>query len=366
MKIQAAVVWEKGAPFSVEAVELEPPRPTEVIVRVRAVGICHTDLLARDGLYPTPHPLVCGHEGAGVVEQTGASVTKVKPGDHVVLTFVWCGHCQNCLRGQRPYCDDMFRLNFGGVRADGSTPISQDGRPIHAEFMGQSSFATHAIVEERSLVRVSNDVPFHLLAPLGCSVQTGAGAVLNSLQPPVGSSIAIFGSGGVGLCALMAARVAGCWPIIVADLRDARLELATRFGASHTINAGEVDAVEAIKEITGGGVQYSLEVTGDTGVFRQAVHCLRETGTCGLVGAAPYGAEGKLDMTTVLRGRNIRGIIYGDSVPDLFIPLLIELQRRGQLPYEQLIERFPFEEINAAAAASESGQVIKSVLELGG
>lgn len=363
LRIKAAVVWDKGCEFSLEEIDLEPPRDHEVLVELRAVGICHTDLLARDGLYPTPHPLVCGHEGAGVVKETGSSVTKVTIGDHVLMTFDSCGECENCLAARRPYCDQMFELNFGGFRADGSSPLSKDGETIHGWFMGQSAFATHAVVEQRAVVHVPHSVPFHVLAPLGCSVQTGAGAIFNALHPTAGTSIVIFGSGGVGLAAVMAARVAGCNPIIAVDLRPERLALAARFGATHTVDAGRLDAVGEVKRLTKGGAQYSLEVTGDPRVLRQAVDCLRETGLCGLVGAAPHGAEASLDWTTLLRGRSVRGIIYGDSIPEVLIPRLVSLQQSGLLPFDELVERFPFEKINTAAAASEDGRVIKPVLE---
>ena len=209
LRITAAVVWDKGRQFTIEEVELDRPRDHEVLVELRAVGICHTDLLARDGLYPTPHPLVCGHEGAGVVKEIGNAVTRVTVGDHVLMTFDSCGECENCLVGKRPYCDRMFELNFGGFRGDGSSPLSKDGELIHGWFMGQSAFATHAVTEERALVRVPRNVPFHVLAPLACSVQTGAGAIFNVLRPASGTSIAIFGTGGVGLAAVMAAGSPG-------------------------------------------------------------------------------------------------------------------------------------------------------------
>jgi aryl-alcohol dehydrogenase len=362
MEITAAVVRSAGGPFLLEELDLAAPRATEVQVEMRAVGICHTDLLARDGLYPTPHPLVCGHEGAGVVVAVGEDVSRVSPGDSVVLSFASCGACRNCLQGRSPYCDDMFRLNFGGRRADGSSPLSRDGELVNGCFGGQSSFASHALVDHRALTKVGGELPFERLAPLACAVQTGAGAVANVLAPEPGSSIAIFGTGSVGLCATMMAAVAGCDPIIAIDRKPSRLEAAIRLGATHAVDAAREDPVAAVRDITGGGADHSLEVSGVPSVLRQAVECLRETGVCGLVGAAPYGAEVTLDMTCLLRGRTVRGVIIGDSTPDVFIPELIDLHLAGRLPFDRLVEVFPFDRINEASAASEAGEVIKPVL----
>jgi aryl-alcohol dehydrogenase len=362
MRTQAAVVWEAHGPFELEDVELEAPRPTEVVVAMQAVGICHTDLIARDGDYPCPLPLVCGHEGTGVVETIGSAVTKVAPGDRVLMSYYSCGRCANCRNAQEPYCDEMFRLNFGGVRDDGSSPISHDGRLVHGCFMGQSSFARHAVADERTVVKLDSDLPPELLAPLACGVQTGAGAVANALRPRTGASLAIFGAGAVGLSALMMAVVAGCAPIVVVDVVESRLAMATALGATHTIDASATDPVAAILELTNGGAQYSLEVTGRPEVFRQAVDCLRETGECVLVGAAAYGAEGTLDLTTVLRGRAVRGTIMGDSIADVFVPQLVKLVESGRLPVDRLVTTFPFEQINDAAAASLAGTAIKPVL----
>lgn len=362
MKIRAAVVREKGKQFSIEEMDLDEPRDDEVLVRIVGAGICHTDMVARDQLYPVPHPLVCGHEGAGVVERVGAGVTKVKPGDHVVLSYVSCGTCANCRRGKPQYCFDLYQLNFGGARPDGSTTVHQNEKAIHAVFFGQSSFSTYSLAFERNVVKVREDVPLEILGPLGCGVQTGSGTVFNALCPEAGSSLAVFGAGAVGLSALMAAKTVGCLPIIAVDIKAKRLQLAQELGASHAINASEVDPVKEIKAITGGGANYSIEATGLPHVVRQAVDCLAPTGVCGLLGAAPFGAEVNLDVNTVLFGRTVRGVIEGESIPDLFIPRLIELYRGGLFPFDRLIKFYPFTEINRAVADSESGAVIKPVL----
>src|SRR5262245_31404181 len=206
MQIRAAVATAKSEPFAIEALEIDDPRDDEVLVRMVGVGICHTDLIVRDQYYPTPLPAVLGHEGAGVVERVGARVTKVQPGDHVVLSYLSCGTCPNCQRGQMFYCPQLFALNFGGGRLDGSKALRRRDSAISSHFFGQSSFATRAIANQRNAVKVSPDAPLHLLGPLGCGIQTGAGAVMNSLNPRAGSSIAVFGAGAVGTSAIMAAR----------------------------------------------------------------------------------------------------------------------------------------------------------------
>lgn len=362
-KARAAIVYAKGQPFTIEEVELDTPRDNEVQVRIVGAGICHTDLIVRDQYYPVPLPAVLGHEGCGVVEQVGARVTKVQPGDHVVLTYLSCGACMNCQRGRPVYCLNLFPLNFGGARADGSATLHCRGNVIHGAFFGQSSFGTYALATERNVVKVRKDVPLEILGPLGCGVQTGAGAVMNALRPEVGSSLVVFGSGSVGLSAIMAARVIGCTVIIAVDVKPARLALARELGATHTVNVGETDAIEEIRRITGGGAMYSLELTGSPQVLRQAVDVLIPTGVCGVIGAPPMGTEVSLDINTILLGRTVRGIIEGDSVPDIFIPQLIDLYSQGRFPFDRLLTSYPFDQINQAAADSEHGETIKPILQ---
>jgi len=361
--IKAAVVREKSGPFLIEDIHLEEPRDNEVLVRIHGAGLCHTDLVVRDQIYPTPLPAVLGHEGAGVVEQVGKNVHTVEPGDHVVLSYTSCGVCQNCRAGDLGYCPDIFGHNFSGGRPDGSSPCSDaHGERLNACFFAQSSFAEKAIATERNVVKVRKDVPLEFLGPLGCGIQTGAGAVINALKPAAGSSIAVFGAGSVGLSAVMAARVVGCASIIAIDLNDSRLELAMELGATHTINAGKQNPVEVIQELTGDGVQYSLECTGLPSVVRQAVDSLRLTGVCGVIGVAPLGTEITLDMNGIMFGRTVRGIIEGDSVPQTFIPKLVGLYADGRFPFDKLIKTYPLDRIEDAVAASESGDVLKAVL----
>lgn len=365
MEITAAVAREKEQPFSVEKLELGEPRADEVLVRVVATGVCHTDLIVRDQWYPVPLPSVLGHEGAGVVERIGESVSKVRPGDHVVLSFNSCGECNNCAQGNPAYCLNFFELNFGGARPDGSNGLHRNGEAVHGYFFGQSSFATYALASERSVVKVREDVPLELLGPLGCGIQTGAGGVLNVLQPEAGASIAVFGAGAVGMSAIMAAAVAGCTTIIAVDVKPSRLELARELGATHTIDGAETEAVEEIGNITGGGVAYTVETTAAPEVFRQAVDALAPLGTCGLIGAAPLGTEANLDMNGLLiPGKTVRGIVEGDAVPDVFIPRLIELYDKGRFPFDRLIKHYDLDDINKAAEDSEAGSTLKPVLRM--
>jgi aryl-alcohol dehydrogenase len=365
MKIKAAVIFETGGDFQIEELELDEPRDDEVLVRVVASGICHTDLGARAGHLPIPEPpSVFGHEGAGIVEKVGARVTKVKPGDHVVLSWDYCGTCSACKAGKVLYCLNFFMHNFHGARPDGSVTLHKDSHPVHGSFFCQSSFATFALANERNVVKVPGDVPLEVLAPMGCGVITGAGAVINSLRAGPGDSIAVFGAGTVGMSAILAAVVCGCTTIIAVDINPERLAMARELGATHTINAAAVNPVEAIREITGGGAQFTLECVGNPKVLRQAVDSLPRLGVCGLIGVVPPGTEVALDMDLLMNGRAVRGILGGDAIPDLFIPRLVELYRQGRFPFDRLITYYPFEEINRAIHDMEAGRVIKPVLRM--
>lgn len=363
MRTRAAVVEGASAPFDIVDVELGPMREHEVLVRIVGVGICHTDLAARDQHIPMPLPAVLGHEGAGVVEEVGSAVTRVRPGDTVVLTWTCCGTCAACRAGQYTYCEDFFRDNLAnGSRPDGSATIHRDGEVVHGHFFAQSSFAHHALAPEGSVVPVQTDMPIESLAPLGCGVMTGAGAVMNDLRPRPGDSVAVFGIGTVGLSAILAAVVCGCTTVIAVARRAERLEVARRMGATHTVNATETDPVEAIRDITAGGVDFSLECVGKPAVLRQSVDVLRRRGVCGLLGAVAPGTEVTLDMDLLMNGRDVRGIIEGNAVPDLFLPRLLELHAQGRFPYTDLISTYDFDDINQAVEDMEQGRVIKPVL----
>ena len=364
MEIRAAIVFEKSGEFSIESLQLSDPKDDEVLVRIVGAGICHTDLAARDQHLPIPLPSVLGHEGAGVVEEVGTRVTKVKPGDHVALSWMCCGSCPSCRAGHDPYCENFLSLNFSGARPDGTTTLRKGDQVIHGSFFGQSSFANFALAEERNVVKVPKEIPLEILGPMGCGIQTGAGAVMNALQAGPGTSIAIFGVGPVGMSAVLGAVVCGCTTIIAVDISPERLKMAEELGATHTINAGEVNPVEAILELTGGGPNFSLECVGNPAVFRQAVDVLPLLGVCGLLGVVAPGTEVSLNMDLIMNGRTVRGIIEGDAIPDLFIPKLIELYKQGRFPFDRMITFYPFEEINKAVEEMEKGLVIKPVLRL--
>lgn len=364
MKIDAAVVSREGGPFEIVSAELAPPAADEVLVRIAGAGVCHTDLVCRDQFFPVPLPCVFGHEGSGVVERVGSAVSRVQPGDHVVLSFSSCQVCPNCLAGKPGYCLQLYQHNFLGTRTDGSSALSRNGAPLHGHFFAQSSFGTWAIASERNTVKVDREAPLWLLGPLGCGVQTGAGAVINALRPQAGSSIAIFGAGTVGLSAIMAARLCGCAVIVAVDPVASRRQLALELGATHAVDPSSEDPVKAIHALSGGGVHHSLECTGIPQVVRQAVDALTLTGLCGLMGVARLGTEISLDMNGILFGRAIRGIIEGDSVPHEFIPRLIELHRQGRFPFDRLVSAYEFADIQKAVEASERGEVIKAVLRM--
>ncbi|GAA0448272.1 zinc-binding alcohol dehydrogenase [Paractinoplanes deccanensis] len=337
MRIRAAVVEEPGGAFVVADVELEEPRADEILVRVTAAGICHTDLAMRRGWTRTP--MVFGHEGAGVVEAVGAEVSAVSPGDTVCLTFRSCGACEQCGAGHPAYCL-RSDLNARGTRSDGSTPHSRGGRAVYGNFFGQSSFATYALAYESNTVKVPAGLPAALAAPLGCSVQTGAGTVFTVLRPEKGETVAVLGAGAVGLSAVMAAVAAGCEVLVVdrvAERRDLALEL------------GAVDRKLA-------GVHYVVDTTGRPEVIDEGLRALRRRGTLALVGLV---GRAELDLATVLyNGIRLRGVIEGDATPAGFIPYLVDLHRQGRLPVERLITEFPFDEIEIAARSG----TIKPVL----
>jgi aryl-alcohol dehydrogenase len=364
LQTKAAVTHGKGEPFKIEEITIDEPKAGEVLIRILATGVCHTDLIVRDQYYPVPLPAVLGHEGSGIVEKVGEGVTSLKEGDHVVLSYSSCGECTNCRSGNPYACTQFFELNFTGKMKDGTCRLHKDGQDV-SNFFGQASFAYYSVASERNLVKVPTDVPIEILGPLGCGIQTGSGAVLNKLKPDAGSTIVIFGCGSVGLSAVMAAKVASCTTIIAVDVQNSRLEFAKELGATHTINPKETNTVEEILKITGNGVQYSIETTSRPEVLRQAVDCLATLGRAVVIGAPALGTEVSLDVNTVLFERSVIGVLLGSAVPQLFIPKLIELYRQGKFPFDKLIKFYSLEEINQACADSESGVTIKPVLKIG-
>jgi aryl-alcohol dehydrogenase len=365
MQIKAAVVHERSSPFVIDTVELCAPRPDELIVRVVASGMCQTDLHGRDGYYASPYPGVYGHEGAGVVAAVGSAVRSIVPGDHVVMSFPWCGTCDNCRQHMHSYCVHAFGLKMSGTRADGSTLLSKNGAPVYSAFFQQSSFGTFALTQERYAVKVRKDAPLELLGPLACSGQTGAGAVLNVMKPKPGEGLAVFGVGAVGLSAVMAAKIAGCDPIIAVDVHGHRLALARELGATHAIDHGNCDKVVAeVRAITGSGVRYAIDTSALPAVFREAIECLMPGGTCVLLGSARKGNEVSFEMPFLQEGRVVRGVIQGDSFPKEFIPRLVDLVMDGKFPIEKMIKFYDFADINLAAKESSAGIAIKPVLRM--
>jgi aryl-alcohol dehydrogenase len=363
MKTKAAVTFGKGEPFEITEITIDDPQPGEVLVRLVASGICHTDFFAQNQSYPVPLPAVLGHEGSGIVEKVGVGIKHIQPGDHVVLSYSSCGVCRNCLSGKAYACEQFYDLNFSGRMADGSCRLHLDNREV-SNFFGQSSFAHYSVASARNVVKVPKDVPLEMLGPLGCGIQTGSGAVLNKLKPDPGSSIVIFGIGAVGLSAVMAANVAHCGVIIAVDIQNNRLDLAKDLGATHTINAKEKNVVEEIMRITGSGVNHAIEASGRPENTRHAVDSLATLGTAVQVGGSAMGTEVTLDLNTILFERNLNGFLMGESVPQTYIPMLIDLYKQGKFPFDKLITYYTFEEINQAFEDSKKGTTIKPIIKL--
>nr|WP_067060379.1 NAD(P)-dependent alcohol dehydrogenase [Mucilaginibacter sp. L294] len=361
MEITVAVIKEKKGPFTFEKVQLDGPRPNEVMIKITACGICHTDLAVRDQIYPAPLPIVLGHEGSGVVEAVGDEVTKVKPGDHVVISYGHCGKCPNCLKGSPSYCYNFLGLNFGGCRTDGTHAHHHGNEVLNDFFFSQSSFGTYTVAPETNVVKVDNTVPLELLGPLGCGIQTGAGAVINSLKPGPGSSIIIFGAGAVGLSAIMAAAATGCTTIIAVDINPFRLEFALTLGATHTLDSRQSDFAEVIKAIDVNGIDYAVDTTGRGEVINAAIYSLKSKGICGIIGASPTPLS--LDANYLVgKGLQLKGIVEGDSIPDVFIPQLIALFKAGKFPFDKLIKFYEPADINQAAEDSEKGITVKPII----
>lgn len=349
MKIAAAVLRRPGEDPVIEEVSLDEPGDDEVLVRMVGTGVCHTDLVAIGGAMRMPLPCVLGHEGAGVVERTGPGVTALAPGDHVVLSFDSCGACATCAARRPAYCRRFHALNSSGLRGDGTTTMGA----VHGSFLGQSSFATHALASVRNAVRVAHDLPLARLGPLGCGVLTGAGAVLNVLRPAAGSSMAVFGLGTVGLSGVMAAAVAGCARIVGVDPDPRRRALALELGATEVLAppaeiAPRVDA--------------SLDTVGSGEVVAAALAVLRSPGTCATVGFRGARNPVTIDQGHLVFGRTLTGVIEGDADPQAFIPRLVDLHAGGRFPFDRLITEFAFEDLPDALAAARSGAAIKPVL----
>lgn len=363
MKVTAAIAREINGAFSIESVDLVEPNADEILVKLIATGICHTDLAIIEQIMPLPLPYVLGHEGAGIVERVGAEVTSVVPGDHVVLTFNTCGECDACREAHPAYCEHYPLLNFATRRADGSATIhDSNGKPLGCAFFGQSSFATYALSSARNTIKVRPDAPLELLGPLGCGISTGAGTVMNVLKPCSETTLAVFGTGAVGMAALMAAKALGVRRIVAIDRVASRLALARELGATDTIDTSTQDLAATLEAM--GGVDQAIDTTGVPAVIAGAVGGLRERGTCVLLGASKQG-EVTLNILPLISGRVIRGVVNGDCDPAVLIPQLVEMYLDGTFPLDRLCAFYNLAEINQAVADSYSGKTIKPILRFG-
>lgn len=355
----AAVVHECGGPYTLEEVELDGLRSDEVYVRVEAAGVCHTDANMQ---VMVPMPAVLGHEGVGVVEEIGSGVKDVKPGDRVIMSWPACGVCPNCLTGKRYICDNAFSLLFGGKRLDGSPTIKLGGEWISGSWFQQSSFATYSLVPEDSLVKVEDDVPPEVLAALPCGAMTGAGAVLSALKVGPDDGLLVLGAGGVGLSAVMAAHMAGVYPLIAVDVDPGRLSLATELGATHTVNAADEDPIARVQEIVPGGVCFAFDSSGVVSSWKTAAASVRAGGTFGVCAAVEQETLGGSPHIMLSKGNRIQFIMGGSVVPRVFLPKMIEWYLQGRFPVDRLVKTFPFAEINEAFAAAHRGEAVKPVL----
>ncbi|SNT69863.1 MULTISPECIES: NAD(P)-dependent alcohol dehydrogenase [unclassified Psychrobacter] len=364
--ITAAVTACKGADFELKELKIRAPEGDEVLVKVIATGMCHTDLIVRDQYYPVPLPAVLGHEGSGIVDAIGPNVTDLQVGDHVVLTYGYCGKCTQCITGNPAYCSDFFGRNFSGADPEGHNAIcTHDDQAVHDHFFAQSSFATYALSRENNAVKVDKDVDIALLGPLGCGIQTGAGASINALKVTPASSFVTWGAGAVGLSALLAAKLCGATIIIAVDIVESRLKLAQELGATHVINSKEQDPIEAIKEITGGGVNFAIESTGRPEILKQGVDALGILGKIAVVGAPQLGTNAEFDVNDLLLGgKSIIGVVEGSSSPKKFIPELVTLYQQGKFPFDKLIKFYDFKDINQAAIDSHEGITLKPIVRI--
>jgi len=365
MKITAAVTHKAGD-ISIEEIDLAPPKASEVLIKILAAGVCHTDAAGIAGYIPwIKFPQVFGHEGVGIVEEVGAAVETLKEGDRVALSFPSCGHCSYCLAGYPFACDSLNDLFFNGTYKDGTYRLSKDGSDI-GSFFAQGSFATHAVVDARNAVKIEgiSDEQLKYFCSMGCGVQTGAGTVLNRIKPKPATSLVVFGTGGVGMSALMAALIAGCNQVIAVDVIPSRLELAKEIGATDTINAKEVpDVVAKIKEITGGGANYSVESSGIPDLTLQSVQCLRRLGTAVVVSVTgPAETHIPIEMGLMNPSVTLAGLTEGGANPQVFIPILTEYFKAGKLPIDKLVKFYDFNDINKAFEDSHKGETIKPIL----
>jgi len=361
--MKAAVLYEAGAPLKIENLTLDEPQQNEVLIKLVATGVCHTDLHFMKGEMPSPMPVVPGHEGAGIVEKVGPGVTTLKPGDHVILMVAFnCGKCRYCYEGRPTWCVEnlpvqmMATLPYGGIRL-------HKGKQEIRHLFGLACYAEKVVVHERSAVKVRNDAPLDVVCLLGCGTSTGIGTAINSARVKPGESIAIFGCGGVGLSAVMGAKLAGA-RIIAIDVLDSKLEKAKELGADYVINAEKDDPQIKIMEILGGGADYALEFIGNTEVMAKALGSIRPGGLLIVAGMAPLISMLNIAPFEFLIGKTITGAVQGDVIPQIDIPRYVDLYMAGKLPIDKLITNsYGLDQINEAYEALEKGKVIRSVIK---
>lgn len=358
--MKAAVFYGPNQPVKIENVDIDEPREREVIIRTVASGVCHSDLHFIDGLYPWPAPAILGHEAAGVVEKVGSQVTYLKPGDHVIACLsVFCGYCPECMSG-RPY----LCSNKSATQRPADEPrLSQKGKPV-SQFADLSSYAEKMLVHENALVKIDDDFPLDRAALIGCGVITGVGAAINTAKVAPGSSVAVFGAGGVGLAVIQGARIAGARQIIVVDKFEHKLALAKRLGATHAVDASNDDPLEAIRSMTGGaGVDYSFEAIGIKQVAEQAYQCIGLGGVATIVGMVPFGQKVEIEGFSLLAEKRIQGCYMGSNRFRIDMPRLIDFYRQGRLNLDDMItKRGRLEDVNEAFRAMKAGEVARSVL----
>ena len=363
--MKAAVLWEVNQPLRVQDVELDEPKDGEVLVRIAAAGVCHSDYHFMHGDLPIGIPCVLGHEGAGVVERVGPGVRSVHPGDHVVLLFrANCGHCDFCSRGRPALCAMAAQIRTTGRLLDGTSRLHANGTEIK-HLHGVSCFAERCVVTQEACVPIPHEIPFEVAAVFGCAVMTGVGAVINTAKVTAGSSVLIIGSGGVGLSAVMGASLAGANPIIAADILEAKLAAAIDFGATHRVNARSQDVVDAVRNLTGGeGVDFAFEAIGNPSAMNQAFRALRRGGLATAVGIAPFGTQVTVDAgELVYQEKVLQGSYYGSAHFQADIPRLLQLYLAGRLPVDRLISRrYRLVNVNQAFEALLAGEVSRSVV----
>ncbi|MEK7326133.1 MAG: Zn-dependent alcohol dehydrogenase [Chloroflexota bacterium] len=364
MKIQAAVFYEPHVPFKIETLDLEPPRTGEVLIKVAAAGVCHSDWHLMTGATKHPLPVVPGHEGAGVVEAVGPGVTRVKPGDHVALNWAPnCGTCFYCLNDRPSLCGTYIGPLWAGTMMDGTPRLSKNGQPVY-HFSALACFADYTVVPQECCVLMPPAVPLTVAALIGCAVTTGVGAVLNTAKVKPGSSVAVFGAGGVGLSVVLGAKLAGAGTLIAVDRAPAKLEMAKQFGATHAL-LSDADTNDAIRQLTGGrGADYVFEAIGIPAVQEQCLYAARPGGVIVLAGVSPMGSSTNLPGAIITRQEKVvMGTYYGSANTARDFPLYADLYLKGKLDLERLVSRqYPLEQINEAYADMLRGRVARGVI----